>query len=67
MNKIIIPKKENANKGFNYTVSDEQIEAYAKFTLKEKLNWLEKTNEFIYRFQTEEEKLRMREMRNKEN
>ena len=35
----IIPKKENEGKGFKYTVTDEQIREYAKWTLKEKA-WL---------------------------
>ena len=56
----IVPKKENANKGFHYTVSDEKIKAYAKFTLLEKLNWLERTNKFLFSIQTPEERERMR-------
>jgi len=59
----IIPKKENANKGFHYTVSDEQLELYKKFTLMEKLQWLENGYKFIDTFQTPEERIRMREMK----
>ena len=66
MNSKINPKKENANKGFHYTVSDAQIEAYSKFSLIEKLAWLENTNKFIYMFQTPEERVKMLEIRNEE-
>ena len=60
----IIPKAENADKGFHYTVSDEQIAVYATWTLKEKLNWLEEAYKFIDRVQTPAEKQRMRDARN---
>ena len=66
MENKIIPKKENINKGFHYTVSDEQIAAYRKWTVEEKLRWLEETNKFIYSVQTPEERKRMREMKNRE-
>lgn len=38
------PKLENADKGYTYTVTKEQIEAYKKWTLKEKLQWIWDTN-----------------------
>ncbi len=60
----IIPKAENADKGFHYTVSDEQIAAYAKWTIEEKLKWLADTYRFIDSIQTPEERKRMREIRN---
>ncbi len=66
MSSKISPKKENANKGFHYTVGDAQIEAYSKFSLIEKLTWLENTNKFIYMFQTPEERAMMRAIRNEE-
>ena len=56
------PKKENENKGFNYTVSDDKIAAYSKFTLLDKLRWLEETNKFLYSIQTNEERERMRKI-----
>lgn len=60
----IIPKAENADKGFHYTVSDEQIAAYSKWTIEEKLNWLEDTYKLIDSLQTPDERKRMREARN---
>lgn len=63
MDNPIKPKKENANKGFHYAVSDEQIAEYAKWTLLEKLTWLEETAKFIYNIQTPEERERMRRMK----
>ncbi len=47
MSYTIIPKAENAGKGFHYTVTDEQIAAHQKRSLKEIFEWLEKTNKFI--------------------
>lgn len=61
--KTILPIKENANKGFHYTVTDEQIEAYRKRSLEEIMEWLESTARFVYELQTEEERKRMREMK----
>ncbi len=59
----IVPKKENTDKGFHYTVSDEQIAQYAKWTLLEKLTWLEETAKFIYNVQTPEERERMKRVK----
>lgn len=67
MKSKIIPKMENANKGFNYTVSDEQIELYSRFSLLEKLRWLENGNKFIAMFQTSEERTWMHEIKNAES
>jgi len=60
----IIPKAENADKGFHYTVSDEQIAAYAKWTIEEKLNWLTEMSMFIQSVQTPEERERMKIAKN---
>jgi len=43
----IIPKAENAGKGFDYTVTDEQIKEHQNRTLLEIFEWLENTNKFI--------------------
>lgn len=46
------------NKDFHYTVSDEQIAAYSKWTLEEKLDWLEQTAKFAnYHLSKEERNL----------
>ncbi len=50
------PKKENEGKGFEYFITDEQIAAYQKWTLKERLDWLWNTTILIKSAQTEEEK-----------
>lgn len=60
MKNKIIPKVENAHKGFHYTVTDEQIKEHQKRTVKEIFEWLEKTSKFIYEIQTPEERERMR-------
>lgn len=54
----IKPKLENANIGFNYTVTDEQIAAHQKKSAEEILMWIEETSKFIYAVQTPEERLR---------
>lgn len=54
----IKPKLENANVGFDYTVTDEQIAAHQKKSIEEILMWIEETSKFIYEIQTPEERLR---------
>jgi hypothetical protein len=44
MTDTIKPKLENADKGYNYTVTPEQIEAYQKWSIKERLQWIWDTN-----------------------
>ena len=60
----IIPKAENADKCFHYTVTDEQIREHQKRSVKEIMEWLEKTNKFIYAVQTPEERERMKKAKN---
>ena len=64
MSDRIIPKAENANKGFHYTVTDEQIKEHQARSVKEILEWLEKTAKFIYSVQTPEERERMKRAKN---
>ena len=61
---MITPKKENADKGFHYTVTDEQIKQHQQRSIKEIFEWLEKTSKFIYEMQTPEERERMRKAKN---
>ena len=67
MSYTIIPKVENADKGFHYTVTEEQIAAHQKRSLNEIFTWLEETNKFIYALQTPEERKRMRTVKNEVN
>lgn len=60
----ITPKAENANKGFHYTVTDEQIKEHQKRSLKEIFEWLEKTNKFVYALQTPEEREMAKKIKN---
>ncbi len=66
MKNEIIPKKENAGKGFHYTVTDEQIAEYAKWTIEEKMNWIVSTAGFINKVQTPEERKLSRQIKGKE-
>jgi hypothetical protein len=54
----LVPLKANQNKGFHYTVTDEQITAHQKLSLHELFEWLESTNRFVSKLQTAEEKQR---------
>lgn len=56
----IEPKHENANKGFHYTVTDEQIRLHQQKSIEEILLWIEETSKFIYEIQTPEERKRMK-------
>ncbi len=60
----IIPKKENQNIGFHYTVTDEQIKEHQKKSAAEVIEWLESTARFIYEIQTPEERERMKNAKN---
>ena len=60
----IEPKKENANVGFHYSVTDEQITAHRKKSVEEILMWLQETSKFIYEVQTPEERERLKRAKN---
>ena len=60
----IIPKKENENIGFHYTVSDDQIKEHQKKSFEEIVEWVESTAKFIYEMQTPEERERMKNAKN---
>jgi uncharacterized protein YegL len=54
----LVPIKANQDKGFHYTVTDEQIAAHQKLSLRELFEWLESTSRFVSKVQTAEEKQR---------
>lgn len=66
MKSKLTPIKENANKGFHYTVTDEQIREHQKRSLEEIFEWLEETNKFLLAVQTPEERERMKRAKNME-
>ena len=51
------PKSENKNKGFDYSVTEEQIQQHQQRTISEIFHWLETTAEFIYQAQTPQERI----------
>lgn len=61
----IPPKKENENVGFAYHVTMEQIREHQKKSPEEILLWIEEYAAFVNAFQTEEDKQRMRLLKNK--
>lgn len=46
--------KQIGKRGYYYTVTDEQIREHQKRTPVEILDWIESTNEFLYKHQTPE-------------
>jgi hypothetical protein len=58
MTDTIKPKLENADKGYHYTVTPEQIEAYQKWSIQERLQWIWDTNVLLSKIQTPEERER---------
>jgi len=44
--------------GYHYTVTDEQLEAFQKWTIEERLNWVLETMKFLRAVQTREERIR---------
>jgi hypothetical protein len=40
-------EQQKERKGFSYHVTDEQIEAYRKLPIEERLRWLEEAREFL--------------------
>jgi hypothetical protein len=64
MNSPIVPKAENAEKGFHYTVTDGQIKEHQGRSVQEIFEWLEKTSKFIYEMQTPVERARMKKAKN---
>ena len=65
MTDTIKPKLENADKGYHYTVTPEQIEAYQNWTLEERLQWIWDTNVLLSKIQTLEERERARMIKHK--
>ncbi len=59
------PIRENAEKGFDYTVTDEQIAEHQKRTVREIFQMMEAHAKFLYEIQTPEERERMRIVKGK--
>lgn len=62
----IISKAQNSNKGFYYSVTDEQIAAHRKRSFEEILQWLEDTHKLIYELQTPVERSIAKKIKNGE-
>lgn len=56
-------EKPKPQRGFYYHVTDEQIKEHQQRTVEQIFEWLESTNEFLYKFQTAEERERMHKIR----
>jgi hypothetical protein len=54
----LVPIKANQDLGFHYSVTDEQIAAHQKLSVREIFEWLESTTRFVSKLQTNEEKQR---------
>jgi hypothetical protein len=64
MSDQMVSKIGNSEKGFHYTVTDDQIKEHQKLSILEIFEWLEETNKFIHKMQTPEERERMRNVKN---
>lgn len=53
--------------GFSYWVSDEQLEAYGKLSLLDRLRWVEAARQFTLAAQTPETRARMERLRRGED
>ena len=65
MTKSIMPKEENAGKGFCFSATDEQIAAHQKLSVVEIFRMMESHARFLFMIQTPEEKERMRLLKGK--
>jgi len=53
---MLEPKSENQDKGYFFTVSDDEIKAHMSRSPKDIFQWLETTNRFVNQIQTPQEK-----------
>ncbi|MEH0155339.1 hypothetical protein V6R21_14430 [Limibacter armeniacum] len=57
MQNTITPKAQNANKGYYFDVTDNEIQEHLQRSVEDIFAWLENTNKFIAQIQTPTEKL----------
>ena len=55
------------NNGFDYTITDEQLKAFQKWTIEERLDWILENMKFLRAVQTREERIRMYRARGGKN
>ena len=60
-------KKQNQNRGYHFTVTQEQVTAHQKLTVSEVFDWLEKMNAFLFSVQTPAQRSIMKEVKGKIN
>ena len=53
----------NQKKGFRYVYTKEKYESYKKLSARQKLEWLEKMNRFLYNFMPEKSKALQEKLR----
>ena len=54
----LVPKTENQEKGYYFSVTDDEIRAHLARSCKDIFQWIETTNRFIYQAQTPQERFR---------
>lgn len=57
---MLTPKSENQNRGYFFSVSDDEIKEHMNRSTKDIFQWLESTNRFVNQLQTPKEKERSR-------
>ena len=55
---MLKPKSENQNRGYYFSVSDDEIKEHMSRSTKDIFQWLESTNRFVNQIQTPQEKKR---------
>ena len=60
-------KLENENRGYFFTVTDQEITEHLNRSIEDIFNWLELTNKFVYELQTPEERVRTQFVKSIEN
>lgn len=53
-----VQKNLNQNKGYYYSVTDDEIKAHLARSCKDIFQWIETTNRFVYQAQTPQERFR---------
>ena len=57
---MLTPKVENQNRGYYFSVTEDEIRAHLNRSCKDIFQWIETTNRFVYQVQTPQERTKSR-------
>lgn len=63
----IIPKAENANKGFDYEIDEEMLQRFQTWTPEQRMDWVFETADLILSSQTPAQRAMMERLKNEDN